>query len=80
MYDDFKDFIFIDEFSNKTNLTLDEKIIFTERYNNSYKPHICFGEFNYKLPFLNSEWTDFMFNLPKKLKQDKLLFLKCYQI
>ncbi len=74
--DDFKEFIFIDKFSNKTNLTLDEKIIFTERFNNSYKPHICFGEFDYKLPFLNSEWTDFMFNLPKVLKRDKLLFLK----
>lgn len=74
--DNYEDFIFLSEFDTKSKLTNDEKIIFTERYHNSYKPHICPGINNYKEPFLNSEWTDFMFNLPNNLKENKILFYK----
>jgi len=67
---EFDDFIFFKSFDQSTKLSLDEKLLFTERYENSYKPHVCPGKQLYLEPFINSKFTDFMFNSPRELHDD----------
>lgn len=55
--------------SGNTSLTLDEKLIFTERYENFYKPVICAGKMKFQKPFVNNRFSDFMFNLPVEFRE-----------
>jgi hypothetical protein len=65
----FKNFIGNNFCSGNTSLTLDEKLIFTERYENFYKPTICAGKLIFNQPFVNSKFSDFMFNLPAEFRK-----------
>ncbi|QIR06509.1 7-cyano-7-deazaguanine synthase [Salinivibrio costicola] len=69
-----KNFISNSILSGNTNLTLDEKLVLTERYENFYKPIICSGNMVFNKPFVNSKFSDFMFNLPVTLRENCKLY------
>jgi hypothetical protein len=71
---EFLEYIFTDISLKETKLTLDEKLIFTERYENSYRPHICPSGHIYREPFINNEFSEMFFNVSRKLRVNSTLY------
>ncbi len=62
----------IDEFS----LTLDEQLDFQNRQTKYIAPHVLMRGYEYKTPFLNQSWIDFMLSIPNSFRRDKSLYRK----
>ncbi len=62
----------IDEFS----LTLDEQLDFQNRQTKYIAPHVLMRGYEYKTPFLNQSWIDFMLSIPNSFRRDESLYRK----
>lgn len=71
---DFDKFLYFRDVNDKTKLSFEEKIIFTERYENFYKPLIECGSNRFKEPFVNCDFFDFMCNAPVNYKASSKLY------
>jgi len=68
---------YIDEpfFENK-NISEYEQIDFANRQLKYIAPHVLLKGFNYKLPFLEKEWFDFILSVDNKYRKDTYLYKK----
>lgn len=57
-------------------LSLDEQITIKERSLKYLAPHVLLKGFNYKLPFINTPFMDFMFSVPNEYRIGKMLYRK----
>lgn len=60
-------------------LTYDEQIDFLVRQESCIKPLVMVEEYNYISPFLNSEWTNFILNVPYEYRLNEYLYKKVLQ-
>lgn len=57
-------------------LTLKEQYDFKNRQLKYIAPHVLMKDFNYKTPFLESEWVKFILSVPNNLRFNQYLFKK----
>ncbi len=57
-------------------LSYDDQLNFVLRQQNYVKRVITFKDYNYKLPFLASEWVDFILRIPRRYRENKYLYKK----
>lgn len=68
----FEKLLLIDEPQHKSLISNDEKVIYLERFEKFYKPVIECGENKFLEPFVNSEFTDLMFNAPVEYRKSSI--------
>jgi asparagine synthetase B (glutamine-hydrolysing) len=57
-------------------LSYEEQLIYEERSRKLTAPHILIDHFQYKTPFINNEFMDFMFSLEENFRKDQYLYKK----
>ena len=70
----FEKLLIMQEPENKSLISYDEKVIYIERFEKFYKPVIECGENKFLEPFINSEFTDLMFNAPLEYRKSSVLY------
>ena len=55
-------------------LTFDEQVYFNERSVKHLAPHVLIRGFEYKLPFINNAFMDFMLSVPNQYRKNKILY------
>jgi hypothetical protein len=68
----------IDHDSNldSSDLTLEEQLDLQNRQNKYISPHVMLKGFEYKLPFLNSEFINFFLSIDNSFRRDQILYKK----
>jgi len=61
---------------NRNLLTLDEQIDFQNRQMKYIAPHVLMSGYDYKLPFLNPPWINFMLSIDNKFRINENLYRK----
>lgn len=61
---------------DKASLTLDEQLDFQNRQTKYIAPHVLMRGYEYKTPFLNQSWIDFMLSIPNSFRRDESLYRK----
>jgi len=72
------------EFHNKIDfqwldpgiLSFDEQMFYQERVQKLTAPHVLMHGYNYKTPFINNAFMDFMFSIADKYRKDQYLYKK----
>lgn len=72
---DFLDHINYNWLDNKI-LSFEEQILYQERIQKLTAPHVLMKGFQYKTPFINNEFMDFMFSIDNKYRNEQYLYKK----
>ena len=64
------------DFISPEKLTYDEQVFFKERSIKHLAPHVLMKGFNYKIPFVNTLFMDFMLSVPNEYRLKKNLYKK----
>ncbi len=62
-----------------TTLSYDEQLLFAEGVRKFTAPTVLLEGFEYRTPFINSPWMDFMFSVPKPHRLEERLLIKIGQ-
>ena len=71
--EDFLPYVGGEEFI-ETSMSHDERVLFSE-VGKVTAPHVLLGDYNYKMPFINSPFFDFIMAAPQPLRHKQKLFL-----
>jgi hypothetical protein len=72
---DFLDLLDVENIDN-LNLSYEEQLDLHNRQTKFISPHVLMDGFNYKVPFFDKEWTDFMLSIPDNYRKNQYLFKK----
>lgn len=76
--DELSDYINFD-IIDRDILSFEEQILFNERIRKLTAPHVLMKGFNYKTPFINNDFMNFMLSIDNKYRQNEYLFIEIMQ-